>query len=510
MSFAHCGVIGTTMRNTTAFTLPLVIYINLQKDVERDKLTREFFSHLKYPADRIYRFDAIPHELGLEGCRQSHIAANKIGIQSAGACPYYMVCEDDLACIGDVYKAIDMALGVVADCFLLECGEDLEKRAVLEYTCDQHFMRILAGGNNAGCYLATPEYGQKLISVWEKNPERDVDQSWQELWKFNTVLLMVPPVFIQRAGMSNQRGVGYRNKIRPFDVDLWRWYHPFGILWCDALALLDNILCAGLELTPADANEVLSMYQRGAQWKLVMCMLEHRVFSSTGGSKRHHSTDDLLSDVYSWEGHLRLLTQLKIKRLLLTVISFNSILSACQKAGRWSIALHCIDAANRNGPDLDSTSYAVAARACQTGQTWQPVLAILQKLTYQSVRCSDSLCSVAISSCGANSQWAHAWELLRMRWSAVKIFNSCTDQLGGTFTDVLSIGRRKQKNNAISILDFHTSPGLWTCGHQLLHKMCCKRLEAATIMLAAGVNVCEHSNQWTTALSLLSAASRAR
>ena len=85
---------------TTELELPIIIYINLKKDIERNNSMIKLFNDMKYPKNKIIRCDGIKKSPGLEGCRLSHIKANKIGIKNIGKSPYFIICEDDLKLVG--------------------------------------------------------------------------------------------------------------------------------------------------------------------------------------------------------------------------------------------------------------------------------------------------------------------------------------------------------------------------------------------------------------------------
>ena len=61
----------------------------------------KLFNSLKYPKNKIIRCNGIKKTPGMEGCRLSHIKANKIGIKKIGNNPYFIICEDDLKIVGD-------------------------------------------------------------------------------------------------------------------------------------------------------------------------------------------------------------------------------------------------------------------------------------------------------------------------------------------------------------------------------------------------------------------------
>ena len=202
--------------------LPIIIYINLKKDKDRHKTMVKLFNDLKYPKNKIIRCNGIKRSPGLEGCRLSHIKANKIGIKNIGNAPYFIICEDDLKLVGDFYKTIRNAYEMKnVDMFLFECGDKLEKRIKLEYTNNNNFMRILGGGNNSGCYMITPKYARKNIKIWKQKKHIHIDHTWQALWKTHNVYLTRPVVFVQRGLKSNIEKDTIRTETTPFNFKLW-------------------------------------------------------------------------------------------------------------------------------------------------------------------------------------------------------------------------------------------------------------------------------------------------
>ena len=118
--------------------LPLIIYINLDKDTLRNMQMIKLFKNLKYPQHKIIRFKGIQKSIGSEGCRLSHIAANKMAIKHLQKNPninqkYYIICEDDIKIIkpsGNFYHQIHNIenLHQHIDMVLFECGDKLEKK----------------------------------------------------------------------------------------------------------------------------------------------------------------------------------------------------------------------------------------------------------------------------------------------------------------------------------------------------------------------------------------------
>jgi hypothetical protein len=207
-----------------------VLYINLEKDVERREKYRAAMP-LAYPEHLVIeRVPGVEHRWGVEGCRAAHsralARAHELGHR------YVLVTEDDVvpsgvglslpdclsAFLASVEKLDDGRAPVM---LLLECGEALETRVRLrECRGGAHFRRIIFGGNNAGAYLIRRDFIPAVRTVWGCCPFLHIDITWQILWPFNQVWMAFPPPLKQRTVWShNLKAV--RQATRPFDVDAY-------------------------------------------------------------------------------------------------------------------------------------------------------------------------------------------------------------------------------------------------------------------------------------------------
>ena len=207
-----------------------VLYINMEKDVER----REKYlaaMQLAYPEHlAIERVPGVEHRWGVEGCRAAHLRALARAHELNHR--YVLITEDDVVpsevglslpdCLSEFFASVEKLDDSQAPVMLLlECGEGLEGRIHLkECRGGPRFRRIILGGNNAGAYLIRRDFIQALRTVWRFCPFIHIDGSWQILWPFNQIWMAFPPPLKQRTVWShNLKGI--RQASRPFDIDMY-------------------------------------------------------------------------------------------------------------------------------------------------------------------------------------------------------------------------------------------------------------------------------------------------
>lgn len=197
-----------------------IFFINLDKDRERLISILNILNKV-FDKEYIFRIEGVKHESGMEGCRLAHINAHIEAINRGFN--YYVICEDDIKPLVEtntILNYISNSIKLKPDLVLFEQGESLEERVILSKKTDNMY-RIFSGGNNTGCYLSSKEFGLKLIRLWEKNPFKHCDHSWQDIWYQNNVFFHRPQLFHQIAGFSNQNDEGYRKETLPFNWDLY-------------------------------------------------------------------------------------------------------------------------------------------------------------------------------------------------------------------------------------------------------------------------------------------------
>lgn len=85
-------------------------------------------------------------------------------------------------------------------------------------------------------------------------------------------------------------------------------------------------------------------------------------------------------------------------------ISYNSAISACEKASCWQLALSLQVAL---GSASDVISFSAAISACENAQKWQQAIGLFSELQTQRVETNLILCNAVLSACEKAGEWQH-------------------------------------------------------------------------------------------------------
>lgn len=87
--------------------------------------------------------------------------------------------------------------------------------------------------------------------------------------------------------------------------------------------------------------------------------------------------------------------------------------AACDRAGRWEMALALLERARAALPRPGAALLAAVAAACGRRHLWPVAVALLVEMRHRDRVMPDAFnVNVAVSACGAASRWALAWALL--------------------------------------------------------------------------------------------------
>lgn len=173
-----------------------------------------------------------------------------------------------------------------------------------------------------------------------------------------------------------------------------------------------------------------------------------------------------------WLMALSVLSSMEDAAVRPNAISFNSAISACAKVGQWLQALELL----KRMEFTDVISYSGSISACERGRQWEMALVLLR-----SAHCEpDVICySSAISACEKNGQWQQALQILQQMKRMRRVPN------------VISY------SSAISACE---KGGQWLQALQLFHVMSAAKLEVDRICFNSLIAACE--SQWSLALEL--------
>lgn len=103
------------------------------------------------------------------------------------------------------------------------------------------------------------------------------------------------------------------------------------------------------------------------------------------------------------------LQDLDTQNLPAGLITFNAVLSTCQKSGQWQRALSILSfLVTCNSYDLISYNSAIAC-----GEEWEWAIQLLKDLQCNALEANDVTCSAVISACGQSREWELGLHLLK-------------------------------------------------------------------------------------------------
>ena len=155
-------------------------------------------------------------------------------------------------------------------------------------------------------------------------------------------------------------------------------------------------------------NSVISALEKGRQWPETLNLLQNLLQKS--------SCDSAQPDVISfsacisasrWQCGIQLLTQMRMCRVPLTLVSFNALIRESDKAQAWPLALALLSAPRRN-----VVSFGSAMSACQNALRWDQALELMASMELQRQRANAVSHNSVLSACEKGSRWQLALFLL--------------------------------------------------------------------------------------------------
>ena len=162
------------------------------------------------------------------------------------------------------------------------------------------------------------------------------------------------------------------------------------------------------------------------------------------------------------------------------VISYSSALSACEKPGRWDIAIGLLELMRLQLLEADVICWSSGISACEKSGYWELATRLLHDLP--AIRCSPDTVSInsALSACEKAGKWR----------AALQLFFSCYMHVR---RDTISLN---------AVLSACEKAGQWQMASHLLESVALQKIEADTVSYNAVVASCE-DGKWEFALALL-------
>jgi pentatricopeptide repeat protein len=94
------------------------------------------------------------------------------------------------------------------------------------------------------------------------------------------------------------------------------------------------------------------------------------------------------------------------------VITYSSIISACEKSSQWERALELLSEMRERGIEPNVITYSAAISACEKGSKWERALELLSEMRQRGLEPNAISFNAAITACEKGAQWERALELL--------------------------------------------------------------------------------------------------
>ena len=163
------------------------------------------------------------------------------------------------------------------------------------------------------------------------------------------------------------------------------------------------------------------------------------------------------------------------------VISFNILINAMES--QWQFGLHILQNAKSWQVTPNMITFNTAICVCEKAGEWQCAISLMEQAIRHFLRPSIVTLNSCISACQQSSSWTISLQLLEMTKSK---FRLCPDRISFT--------------SAISVV---SQAGLWQLSFGLLEDMRTKRVDPNEVTYGALMVASVKSNEWPLSLKIL-------
>ena len=198
-----------------------------------------------------------------------------------------------------------------------------------------------------------------------------------------------------------------------------------------------------------------------------------------------------------------------------TIITYNAVISACEKAAQWLPIPHLLEDAKLQNLRPSVVTYNTIISATRTSGRWELVLGFMQEMLWNSIPWDVITYNSGINALGHCYCWSMALSLLHDAEGEDFATNTITYNASmsacaraGQWQQVLCILRDAQLrriqsdivsyNTAISTCD---KSGHWQQALCLLEEICSRHVQPDAVTFNAVISACSES--WVTALHML-------
>lgn len=170
------------------------------------------------------------------------------------------------------------------------------------------------------------------------------------------------------------------------------------------------------------------------------------------------------------------------------IVTYNTVMSACGRAGEWRLTLEVMQAARERGLLPNQVTYNTAISACGKGGQADMALSLLEDMPRAGLTPDSCSFNSAISACATEGRWERVLSLLkRMKASSGKGRNAVSPDVFSFSAAITACGRGRQWGIALGLMDVMKRWGI----------------RPGRVAFNAAISACGECGQWERALGLL-------
>ena len=225
-----------------------------------------------------------------------------------------------------------------------------------------------------------------------------------------------------------------------------------------------------------------------------------------------------------WQRAVHLFDSMRNAKVKADVISYNATISAYEKGGQWQLAVQLFDSMSKAKVDADVISFSATISACEKGGQWQLAAHLLDCMHVVKVNADVIIYNATISACEKGLQWQLAVHLFDSMCKAkvdadVISFNATISacEKGGQWQLAVELFDNIHKTKlGADVISYNTTisacekGGQWQLAVHLLDRMLKAKVDANVISYNATISASEKGGQWQLAVHLFDLMGKAR
>lgn len=202
--------------------------------------------------------------------------------------------------------------------------------------------------------------------------------------------------------------------------------------WRTAIELFEEMdIVDGIKPNLITLNSVLSACASGRQWDLALKLFEDAgnkhiardavsysvVIACMGEARKYQLAKDLFDSMDGGQVFFGNSTTIAKHRVARDTGTYNAMITACERNGKWQDALRIIDILTLGGSDkspvyADSKTYCAAISCCGSAGKWKEAMALFNHMDELGLTKDIPVYNAVINALQTAGQWQQAIELL--------------------------------------------------------------------------------------------------